>query len=295
MSVIREVTRGVWRGRAAVVVLVLFGLVTEAAAAEPIVASRGLSGVVVHDASAGRVRAKPDLPLDSPIVVRVSGPDGAGKQEIEFLGTVAGEFDLRDYLVLDDGTPLSASVSIPVRIVSHLPAGPDTDVARIERASLELRRSYLTAAIVLGVVWVLVPVVVLVRRAMKRRGGAEPVMAAAAPTAAEEIERLIAESRQRPLSVSEQGRLELLIMQLLQGEGLVERGSAITLGELAARLGELRTRAECRELVLALEAWLHQRPGVGSEGRAEAAASALAAFQRDRLARVASAAGEAAR
>ena len=54
-------------------------------------------------------------------------PESPGQQRIEFIGSVAGSFDLRDFIEREDGMPLTGLAAIPVTVVSRLPPDCGTD------------------------------------------------------------------------------------------------------------------------------------------------------------------------
>lgn len=253
------------------------------AAAEPVIAARGLSASIAYDGSHGPLRAKPDQPASSPVLVRVTRPDAAGHQSIEFIGVVPGNFDLRDHLERDDGGTLDQSFSLNVRIVSHLPPGIDTDVVGTQRSTPNLRHPYTPVVLGLAAAWLSVPAIVLVRRALRKRTVVPPPPPPPVPTLADEIRALLAAGRQQ-LSVAQRGRLELLILQFLQRESGAPTATPLTLAEQAARLASLRTLPRSRDLVLAIEAWLHQHHDARAAAiHADNAAAALDAFQRRSL------------
>ncbi len=114
-------------------------------------------------------------PQLAPVRVRVTRTAQPGIQRVSFIGNVAGEFDLRDFLARDDGGPVTDLPPLHVRIVSRLPEKHGTDLLEregwwaVSGGTWTWRDHY--RAIMIGgfVLWAGVPVVVLTRRALRRR------------------------------------------------------------------------------------------------------------------------------
>lgn len=239
--------------------------------------ARGLAANIDFDSSSIRLRAKPNQSPTSPLLVRVS-PASDKSQRIEFIGVVAGDYDLRDYLERDDGTPASLA-PMPIHIVSQLPPDHGTDVLGEGQTGFSLRAHYRTILIAAFAAWALVPVIVLVRRAMNK---ARPVIARPAvppPTIADELRAMLDAAGAAPLSTSQRGRLELLLIhfwreRLERGESAAAPIAANTsdLADHAREIAMLRVHPRTRATVLGLERWLHRR-----EGAPDADAAALLA------------------
>ncbi|MCX5689532.1 MAG: hypothetical protein NTV94_07065, partial [Planctomycetota bacterium] len=60
--------------------------------------ARGLSGAIELPTGSPRLAALPHQVADAPLAVRVNDLPGGG-QRIEYIGVVAGTYDLREYLV----------------------------------------------------------------------------------------------------------------------------------------------------------------------------------------------------
>jgi len=248
-------------------------------AAEPVNATRGLASHVTLDYTPA-LRARADLTPASPVMVRVSAePDkgGTARQRIEFIGAVAGTFDLRDYLEREDGKPLSDLAPITIAVVSRLPSDHGPDLYGTSESWLNWRAHYRELMWGAVALWVAVPVAAyLIHRARKPRPVPPAPPTPPPPTVAEQLAAALEEARGRTLSVEESAHLELLLYRYLSG-GEPPEGS-----DLAALLRDVRDRADTRPLVLAVERWLHAKDG-GDEARA-AAAAALEQLRRDRLA-----------
>ena len=219
--------------------------------------TRGITGSTTVRSVGQRIRPRSDLDLDSPILVRIAGErtleDGVIEYEFEYIGSHAGTFDLREVLEGADGSVLNheSVPEITVEIVSHLSADSETDVFVVSNPGTELTGGYRIGLIVIGVLWGLVPVVAISRR---MRSTPEVVVAEAPkPSLADQLKPLVVSASKRELSVSERGRLELLLYAYWAkrlGLNETDRPSAIA---------SLRRNETAGLLLRAIEGWLHGR------------------------------------
>lgn len=235
-------------------------LLAAAPADEPRVTSeRGLVGeIVLTDAPKG-LRAKPDQPLSAPVLVRVSEIERNGSlaYRVEFIGTVAGDYDLREFLELADGSPATALAAIPVRVVSQLPDHYGSDLFSVPAPSFRLESHYRTIFVVLAAAWLAIPVIVLIRRRMRRVPPTVIVPEPPAPTLADLLRPLVESAMRQGLSIRDQGRLELLLLHYWRERLGLENASP------SAAIAAMRTHPEAGLLLRAVERWLHAR-GAGS-------------------------------
>jgi len=185
---------------------------------------------------------------------------GRGWSRGAFIGAVGGEYDVSEYLGLDDGSRPADLAPIPVRVESRLPPGHGTDVYGLADPPFVLVGWYRKALAVIGAAWVGVPVVMLVRRELRRLAVKPPAPPEPAPTLADLLAPLLAAARERGLTVAERGRLELLMFRywrehLRMAEGAPDRV-----------MHELRRRDDSGPLLTAVERWLH-RPGQGAQSQ----------------------------
>ena len=234
-------------------------------------ATRGLAKAV--DVSyAPRLRARADQTPSSPILVRVSPGLAPGVQRIEFIGAVAGSFDLRDHLEREDGQPIDATLRIPVVVVSNLPADQGPDLYGSAGSWMNWRAYYRELMWSAVALWFAVPVTVLIVRAIRRpRPEAPPTPAAPPPTVAQQLGAVLETARQRDLSTEESAHLELLLLRYLGADSI-----DASLGtDLASIVHSVRENESTRSLVLAVEQWLHACKGKesGESARKQAAAA----------------------
>jgi hypothetical protein len=245
---------------------------------EPTKAVRGLAAAVDLE-YAPKLRARADQSANSPILVRVS-PGAAGRQHIEFIGAVAGDFDLRNYVERDDAQPLSDLGPIPVTVISNLPADAGVDLYGSDGSWLNWRVHYRELMWTAAGLWLAIPGAALAVRALRRpRAAAPSPPSPPPPTIADQLRAALELAAERPLTVEESGQLELLVLRFL-GADRAEQGA-----DLAAVLREVRADEATGPLVLAIERWLHAKcvGGDGDSARARAA-EALEALRRTRLA-----------
>jgi hypothetical protein len=242
--------------------------------AEPLATSeRGLVGeVILTDAPKG-LRAKPDQPVSAPILVRVSEVERPGgiAHRVEFIGSVAGDYDLRSYLELGDGSPANGIAPIPVRVVSQLPQNHGSDLYSVPGPPFRLESHYRTIFIALAAAWIAVPIIVFVRRRMRRVPPPVFVPEPPAPTIADLLRPLIEAAMSSGLSIKEQGRLELLLLHYWRDRLGLENASP------SQAIAAMRAHPEAGSLLRAVEVWLHAR-GSGAARPAEDIGALLAPY-----------------
>ena len=247
--------------------------------AQPTTAVRGLAAHLEVD-YAPRLRARADQTPNSPILVRVSPTNAANRQRIEFIGAVAGTFDLRTHLEREDGQPITDLSPLPVTIVSRLPADHGVDLYATTGSWMNWRENYREIMWAAVALWVAVPVAVLLIRAARRPRPAPALPPPPPlPTVAHQLRALLDIARARSLTVQESGQLELLLFRFLDGDK--STSSPPTTANIAATLRDLRAGHTSGPLVLAIERWLHAEDG-GEDARASAAL-ALDQLRRGRL------------
>ena len=236
--------------------IILLGILVPAAAAigseNEIAVTRGLTGHLVVVSEYGFVRGRPDLNLESPLLVRVANvraeSEGRYISELEFIGTDVGQFDLREVLVFDDGGPIDRLGPQMVEIVSNLSINAPSDVFLAEAPPVTIGGGYRAVLVLIAIAWILVPIMVVLRRLWRRPP--PPAQVIPPPTIAQKIAPLVEMAATRELTVAEQGRLELLLYAHWQeqlGLGL-DRVQAVS---------QLRRHAVAGQLLRAVEAWLH--------------------------------------
>lgn len=218
--------------------------------------TRGITGRVVVESEHGHVRGRPDLDLDSSILVRVAdrsrAEDGRSITELEFIGVDAGDFDLRESLVFDDGGSMDRLAPLMIEIVSNLAADAPSDVFLAEAPPASLAVGYRRVLLVVAVAWALVPLAVVIRRRLRRPPS--PPAAPEPPTVLDRLEPLVRRAADRDLTVDERGRLELLLHAHWRGRlGLAD--------DPVEAVRRIRTDPEAGRLLRRVESWLHAPDG----------------------------------
>jgi hypothetical protein len=215
-------------------------------------ATRGITGQVRVLSDGGLLRGRPDLDLASPLLVRLAGyeqlDDGRIACDIEFIGTDIGTFDLRDVLVFEQGGSTTSLDPIPIEIISNLAVDAPTDLVLATPPDNTLDGGYTVGLIIIGVLWLLVPLLVLAGRMNRPR--VDAVIEEPEETVADRIAPLVAAAATRDLSIEEQGRLELLLYAHWQERLELE-------SDRPAAVARLRGDPEAGRLLRAVERWLH--------------------------------------
>lgn len=245
----------------------------------PIKATRGLAGSVEIDPGRSRLVARADQTPDSAVVVRLLPGTDSSHQKIEFVGFIAGAFDLRDFLQREDGADASDLPPLPVIVESRLAPGHGEDVLGLAQSLSAGGMHYRALLIGVGAAWALVPVVVIARRAMRNRPQPQAAPIAPPPDLAAQIRALLDECGAAPMTVAQQGRLELLILRFWTDRVAQGEESA------AEAIALVRRDERTRRIVLAVESWLHAHRDEAGRARGQAEAAALIeAFRREELA-----------
>ncbi len=215
-------------------------------------ATRGITGTVTITTDRGVVRGRPDLDLNAPLLVRVADAqqelDGRVVYVLEFIGTEPGIFDLREVLTVGEASDAKAIAPIPIEIVTNLGDNAATDLAISMPPHIGLTGGYVNWLIAIGVAWILVPAVFLFRKAIRPKP--EEAIPVPEPTIAQQLEPLVTAAAARSLSVSEKGRLELMLYWFWQEN--------LGLGEAKpAAVAMLRNHETAGILLRAVESWLH--------------------------------------
>lgn len=238
---------------------------------------RGIAGAVEIVTDGSPLRARPEQTLDAPLLVRVArseaGPDGRVRSRIEFIGTIVGEFDLRPLLEHVDGSPADAIPPIIVRIESTLPGDVGSDLYGGTSTERLHRTWYYAALAVGGIAWISVPVIVAVRRRLRRVPVAPPPPPAPTPSLADRLRPLVRSAIDGSLGVAGLGQLELLLYghwrQRLGLEGLSQAQAVAT----------LRRHPEAGRLLVAVERWLHDRGSAAGRPPDDEVESLLAPYR----------------
>ncbi len=227
-----------------------------ARADQDITAARGLESSITVPANMGTLRARPVQAPSSALLVRVSHDPNGSPQRILFIGLVPGRYDLRDYVERADGRPAEHLPSMPVRVVSLLDPGNAGALQSTKLPDPHLRTGYALAMTFLGVAWLAVPLIVAARRYWPRRlndAVQPPEERPCRPL--DEARLLLKKGCHAALDTDELARLELQFLRVLAQHPDVRQ--ALPPEDRAGQIRALRVHPRTRDVLLALESWLH--------------------------------------
>ncbi len=216
-------------------------------------ALRGIASEMEIRATGSALRAKANQSRESPMLVRIAeatrADDGTTTYRIQYIGLVAGDYDLRAYLERGDGSPLDMQ-PLPVHVRTQLSADHGTDLFSPAQAPLLTGTQYRMILMVLVVAWLSVPVSYFVVRRLRRRPAPPPPPIVPPPSLADQLRPLVDSAIGGSLSIAERGRLELLMYSYWRGRLGMD-------GPQAEVVMQLRHDAEAGRLLRAVESWLH--------------------------------------
>lgn len=243
----------------------------------PVRAVRGLAAELEVEYPA-TLRGPTEQSPTSPFMVRVSPIPGTNRQRIEFVGGVAGTYDLREFLEREDGQSLEDLPPLPVEVVTQLPPDHGTDLFDSGESQFDWQAHYRELLWGAVIVWAVIPVAYfLIRAARKPPPTPDAEAGESVQTLEDRLREVLSTAAARDLSIRERGQLELLVLRYLGARLKLPEERA---RELADVLGALREHPETRDFVSALERWLHAK---GGETQRAHAAAALEELRRTRL------------
>lgn len=256
-------------------VLVLFGYMTRASAQDGTItkAERGITGTVTFQYTGPTLRAKVQRETDSPLVVRVQRSLTPSQYEARFIGNIAGEFDLRDWLEHTDGSPMDRAQPMLVQIISTLPKDPRSDLFEVDGFQPGFAGGYRLVMILLALVWLAVPLVVIVRRILAKPQIHAVEVVIPPPTLAEKLRPLIAAAAQGELCTSDKARLELLLLHYWRREAQLPGA------DMAHSIQQLRSHPQAGPMISALEKWLHSAEASSNPESIERVLQLLSPFE----------------
>lgn len=243
--------------------------VSEASSREIPQVERGLSGTFRFQYAGGNLKPKAQREVDPRLIVRLrkTAPN-PNEYEAKFIGSVAGEYDLRDFIEREDGKPLADLYPLKVNIESKLPVDRSSDLFSGSDFKADFRGGYQFIVGIGVFCWVAIPAVVLMRRYMNRKPQAVAVVESPPPTFAEQIRPLLEAAASGAITVPEQARLELLVYHYWK------KRIASANADLVEVMPAIRVHAVAGPLVSAIERWLHDPKSALSDGKLDGQARA---------------------
>ena len=214
---------------------------------------RGLTGSYEFTYSGKPLQAKTERNNEAPISIRLirSSRDGTSYQA-KFVGTVEGTYDLREHLEHVDGSSPSGLSNMLVHIYSTLPNDHRSDLFETGAFKPSLYGGYRLSMGLLGLAWIGIPILIFVRRALRKEPVRNLEPSVSAPTLAEQLYPLVEAAASRSLTIREKGRLELLLYHHWR-----ER-AGLKSTDMALVSRQLRSHPEAGPLIGTLERWLHE-------------------------------------
>jgi hypothetical protein len=173
---------------------------------------------------------------------------------LHYIGTRAGQYDLRDYLTRIDGRPLTDLEPIRVSVREMLPADFDGNLDSVASAPLTSALPYRTIATVAAAAWGMLAIWFIATRFRPRRRRVAKTPARP-PTLAEELRPIVAAAIAGRLTVEGLAHLERLLLgywrERLRLDGL----------PTAEALSAMRRDPTAGELLRRIEIWLYEKPG----------------------------------
>jgi len=189
------------------------------------------------------------------IVLRIAAvfPHGtANRYTLRYYGLEPGTYNLRDYLVREDGSSTSDLPSLTVEIVAAL-SSADARPHALASGELPALGGYKRLLALGGVVWGAVLIALLIGR--RGREAIDEGLPATSQTAADRLRPLVEAAIQGDLGHTEKAELERVLLGYWR-----ERLELESLDAMAS-LRALRDHPDAGQLLRQLEEWLHQPPG----------------------------------
>jgi len=174
--------------------------------------------------------------------------------ELRYIGYIAGEYDLRDYLRQLNGTDLSALPPANVSIVSVLPANHDGELRAIRRSPLPFAWPYRILLAGAGLLW-LVPLVWWTNQRMANRKRVAKEAHTPRLSLADQLKPLVEAVLEGRGNPCEQAALERLLLSYWREK--------LNLNDCSSQraLASMRADPEAGALLRQVDAWLHMPPG----------------------------------
>lgn len=182
-------------------------------------------------------------------IAKVSKTAGRGVYDVRYFVNRAGVFDLKDYLVAADGSPLASLPGFKFEGDAKQSKNLDSRIRETEELRIEVGGHYdqiLVLLLLLWIAWLLLLIFYRRPRAAQDSGQEPP-----APSLATELRGILRQLETGTLDAAGKARMEMLLLQGWRNElalGPVSMKAAMRAIDRDARMG-----AELRQL----EHWLH--------------------------------------
>lgn len=160
------------------------------------------------------IRARTVTGAGEPLIIRIDSQTRDGNATIYDLRAIAfvpGVHDLRTALERIDGAPTDTLPPASIEVFGVLPKG-HRGVSAIDDPPAPRMAGYRAALIALGVCWALPAVLLVARRALRRRPGQELAPVTPPPTFADQLRPLVRAAMEGRATLEERVRLERLLL-----------------------------------------------------------------------------------
>jgi hypothetical protein len=193
----------------------------------------------------------------APINVRIAATRPHGtltEYDLRYIGLVPGKYDLRQFLIREDGSPTNDLPVLEVQVAGLLPAQHKGELLAHQGSPFAAFGGYKVVIRAAVALWALV-VIPLFLANRKRKAATEVSATIAPPTLAERLRPLVELATAGRLTTDQQAQLERMLLSHWRERLGLESVSA------TEAITRLREHAEAGVLLRALEDWLHRRPG----------------------------------
>lgn len=195
-------------------------------------------------------------------IAKATEQDGARIYDVRYIVNREGTFDLKDYLIAEDGRALEGLPSFQFHGDPKLSKQLDTRIQETEEVTIDVGGHYYATLTGLGIAWIAWLLLLI----FYKRGKTPPLVALGPPepTPAELLRAFLGQLEAGTLDAAGKARLEMMLLRHWRGQ-LASPGTT-----MSATLDEIRRNEETGALQRRLQNWLHQP--ASAVGREEIAA-----------------------
>lgn len=171
--------------------------------------------------------------------------------DLRYIVNRAGTFDLKDYLVAEDGSPLDGLPTFKFTGDPKLSKNLDTRIQETEEIRVDVGGRYYETLAALAALWIAWLLLLIFYK--RPRPPAEPEAAPPGPTPAEMLRAFLAQLEAGTLDAEAKARMEMTVLQCWRNE------LALRDVPMSAALAEIARSERTARPLRQLQHWLHQR------------------------------------